>query len=479
MPGTSDGTRPDDSRKNAEPVSVAEVSRHAGPVDWPALLRTYLAFLGPMVLANVLQSLSGTINGIFIGQMLGTRALAAVAGMFPIVFFFLSVVIGIGAGASVLIGQAWGAREPERVKAIAGTALTLGAGIGVAAAIIGSLFARDGLALLRTPPDVLDDAVRYAHVMVITLPILLVFILYTQLLRGVSDTITPLFALILSTVVSLAMTPALIAGWAGLPQLGVVAAAVANLIGFAVALAFLVLYLRWRDHPVAPDAVLIRALRVDPKILKLVLRIGIPTAVQMVVIALAELVILALVNDYGSQAAAAYSAVNQVVNYVEFPAISVAITASILCAQVIGARRIDRITPILRTGLLLSVLLTGSLVALGYLWSGRVLGLFITDAEVLALAERLMAVMLWGCILLGMQAVIAATMRASGTVLVPTAISAGSILLLQLPCAWLLGRWQGLDGVWMSYPVVFSVMLALQTAYYRLVWRHRPIARLT
>ena len=89
------------------------------------LWRTYLAFLGPMVLANILQSLSGTINGVYIGQMLGTHALAAVAGMFPIVFFFISLVIGLGAGASVLIGQAWGAREPGKVKAIAGTAETL------------------------------------------------------------------------------------------------------------------------------------------------------------------------------------------------------------------------------------------------------------------------------------------------------------------------------------------------------------------
>lgn len=78
------------------------------PSDPRPLWRIYLAFLGPMVLANILQSLSGSINGIYIGQMLGTQALAAVAGMFPIVFFFISLVIGVGAGASVLIGQAWG-----------------------------------------------------------------------------------------------------------------------------------------------------------------------------------------------------------------------------------------------------------------------------------------------------------------------------------------------------------------------------------
>ena len=68
------------------------------------LWQIYLIFLAPMVLSNFLQSFSGTLNGIYVGQLLGTQALAAVSGMFPIVFFFIALVIGLGAGASVLIG---------------------------------------------------------------------------------------------------------------------------------------------------------------------------------------------------------------------------------------------------------------------------------------------------------------------------------------------------------------------------------------
>ena len=170
------------------------------PTAPPPLWRTYLMLLVPMILANILQGLSGTLNGIFIGQMLGTHALASVAGMFPIVFFFVSLVIGLGAGASVLVGQAWGAREPAKVRAIAGSALTLGALIGVTAAVVGALFARPAMEALGTPPDVLEDALAYARVMMLSMPVLLVFILSTQLLRGVSDTVSPLLALLLSTV---------------------------------------------------------------------------------------------------------------------------------------------------------------------------------------------------------------------------------------------------------------------------------------
>lgn len=94
------------------------------------LWQIYLIFLAPMVLSNFLQSFSGTLNGIYVGQMLGTQALAAVSGMFPIVFFFIALVIGLGAGASVLIGQAWGAQETALVKMITGATLTLGALVG-------------------------------------------------------------------------------------------------------------------------------------------------------------------------------------------------------------------------------------------------------------------------------------------------------------------------------------------------------------
>ena len=79
-----------------------------------------------MMLANILQSLSGTINNIFLGQMIGVQALAAASAFFPLMLFLISFVMGLGSGASVLIGQAWGAKQPERVRAIAGTTLTVG-----------------------------------------------------------------------------------------------------------------------------------------------------------------------------------------------------------------------------------------------------------------------------------------------------------------------------------------------------------------
>ncbi len=266
-----------------------------------SLWKVYLAFLAPMVLSNFLQSMSGTLNSIYIGQLLGTHALAAVSGMFPIVFFFIALVIGLGAGAGVLIGQAWGAREPGMVKAIAGATLLLGVIIGVVAAVLGSVFARQALVGLGTPADVLEDAVAYARVMMWIMPLLLVFVLFTQLLRGVSDTVSPLLALLVSASAGLLLTPALIRGWLGLPVMGIQSAAIAGVVGNAMAMAFLAWRLLRRQHVLAPDRALFAAMRLDMSILGKVLRIGLPTGLQMVVISLSELVILSLVNQHGSQ----------------------------------------------------------------------------------------------------------------------------------------------------------------------------------
>jgi putative MATE family efflux protein len=469
----------------AAPVEpgVARAVRARGPeARTPSpprpLWRVFARFLGPMVLGNVLQAAQGTINGIFIGQMLGTRALAAVSAVFPIVFFFVSLVIGVGAGASVLVGQAWGAKEVHKVKVIEGTALTLGLVIGLVVALGGGIFTHEMLRVLRTPPDVLEDATAYARIILLTMPGLLVFLLLTQLMRGVGDTVTPLFALVLSTAVSCVLTPAFIRGWWGLPQMGVASAAAASIASFLAALAFLAVYMRWRRHPMAPDRELWKALRLDPKILALVARIGLPTGAQMIVLSLAEIVLLALVNRFGSDATAAYGAVNQVVNYVQFPALSIAITASILGAQAIGAGRTERLGAITRTGLVMNVVLTGALVVLGYALSRQLIGLFVTSERVIELAQSLLHVMLWSCVVFGFAATLGGVMRASGTVLVPTAISIACIAFVELPSAYALSDRYGVQGIWMAYPIAFAAMLALQASFYRLVWRFKKIERL-
>lgn len=451
-------------------------SNHPAPP--PVLWKVYLAFLVPMIVSNILQALSGTVNNIYLGQMLGVGAMAAVSAFFPVLFFLIAFMIGLGSGAAILIGQAWGAKETGRVKAIAGTTLMVGLCAGIVVATFGGALTEMMLRALGTPADILPGATAYARIMLLATPGIFVFLLVTSMLRGVGDTTTPLITLLISTVVGLLLTPALIRGWAGLPAMGVASGAYAAVVSYLVALCWTAWYLLHKRHPLAPNAAFMKHLRIDRSIFKKILLVGLPTALSMITISVAEIAVLFLVNRYGSQATAAYGAVNQIVSYVQFPAISIAITASILGAQAIGSGRGHTLGKIARTGILMNVMLTGSLVLLGYLFSRHIIGLFITDAAVVEMAQTLLHIMLWSSVILGMSMVLSGLMRASGTVFVPTAIAMFAIACIEIPVAWILSNHYGLNGIWAAYPVAFLAMLAMQTAYYRLVWRKKPIRRL-
>jgi putative MATE family efflux protein len=454
-------------------------STHAGQAQHP-VGKVFLAFLLPMMAANILQSLSGTLNNIFLGQMIGVQALAAASAFFPVFLFLISFVMGLGSGASVLIGQAWGAKQPERVRAVAGTTLSVGLLGGLAVALFGGGFAHVLLSHLDTPPDIMAEATGYARICLYAMPGFFAFLLMTTILRGVGDTITPLRALIVSTIVGLIVTPAFIAGWFGLPKLGVNSAAVGFVTSFLVTFAWLVIYLRSKGHALAPNAELIRHMRIDGAILKTVLRIGLPTAMQMVIMSLAEVVLLRMVNHFGSDATAAYGVGNQVLGYVQFPAMSIAIAASILGAQAIGAGHPERLGAITRTGILINCAITGGLLLLGYVFARHVISAFTHSPEATEIAVRMLYIVLWSTLLFGCAAVVSGVMRSSGTVMVPTLLSISAILLVEVPVAWFMsdpGRF-GINGVWMAYPAAFFAMLLLQVTFYRLVWRKQRIKRL-
>ncbi len=439
------------------------------------LWRVFLVFLLPMMLSNILQALSGTINSIYLGQMIGVDAIAAATVFFPLMFFFIAFVIGLSMGSTVLIGQAFGAKNFERVRAVAGATFAIAFLGGLVIAVIGGLFAPQIMSLLQVPANIFEDATNYARIMLLSMPLFFVFILYTSILRGVGDSMTPLWTLIFSTLTGLVLTPAFITGWMGLPKLGVASAAVAAVLSLVVALAWLSVYLIRRKDPLAPTPELFAHVRLDWKILRTVLRLGIPTGLQMVIMALAELVLLGLVNAYGSNATAAYGATNQVLSYVQFPALSIGITASILGAQAIGGGKIDRLAAIMKTGLAMNLVLTGIGVTIVYLLSRTIISLFITEPDVIALTERLLHIVLWSVVLFGWATVFSGIMRASGTVWAPVILNVLAIALVEVPIATYLSERIGIDGIWIAYPCAFAAMLILQVCYYSFVWRRRPI----
>ena len=438
----------------------------------------FLLFLLPLIATNILQSLSGTINTIFVGQMMGVNAIAAISVFFPILFCLMAFIIGLSAGATVLVGQAWGKGEKEQVQAITGATLFMTLIGGIIIAAFGVYFAQDILLGLGTDPILLPLSLPYVQTMLAGSPILFVYIIYTSILRGVGDSKTPLLALGLTSGIGLVVTPTLIKGWFGLPQLGILAPAVATILGYVFVLLFLTVYLNRRRHILSINAHLLSHIRFSPTLSPLILKLGVPTGIQMVTNSLAGLVIIGLVNGFGPQATAAYGAVNQVNNFVQFPAMSISIAASIFAAQAIGSGQFQRLSKVTLTALSMNLYLTGSLIVLAYLFSDHLMALFITDAAVVKLGGELLHIVLWSVLFFGAGGIFAGIMRASGTVLVPMLINMVAVLGIELPMAYWFSHIWGLHGIWMAYALSFVCLCIMQGQYYHWVWKKKSIQAL-
>jgi putative MATE family efflux protein len=437
-----------------------------------------LVFLVPLMLSNALQSAQTTMAYIWIGRLISTQALGAVSAVFPIVFLLFSFVFGVSSGASVLVGQAFGANDHHKVKRVAGTVIAAALYLGIVVAVIGNLGSPTILGWLHTPPDIIGQADAYARVLFLTMPIFFVYFVYATILRGTGDSTTPFYALIVSAVLAIVITPLFIVGVFGLPKLGVAGAAVAGGVANATALGWLLYYLDRRDHLLKFDRETLEDMLIDWKILLAVVKIGVPTGLQVMMVSLAEIVIIGLVNNFGSSATAAYGAVNQIISYVQFPAISIGISASIFAAQCIGARRQDKLGSVIRSAVALNYVIGGIIIGLSYIFAWQILGWFITDSHTLEIAHGLLMIVLWSYLLFGNSAVLSGVMRGSGTVLWPTINGIFAIWGVELPAAIILMHYLGLKGVWLGYPIAYCVVLTLQFSYYKLVWKKKTHERL-
>nr|WP_312456091.1 MATE family efflux transporter [Stenotrophomonas pavanii] len=435
---------------------------HPTPPAAPPLWRTYLALLLPMLLTNALQLAAGTLDNIYLGHLLGTQAVAAAAAFFPVFFLLLALVMGLATGAMVLIGQAWGAHRPQQARAVAGSAVALILLLSVLVMAVGGGVAPRLLTALGTPAPILGESIVYARVLLLAAPAFFLLWLANAVSRAVGDAKTPLQALLLATLIGLLCTPMLILGWAGMPRQGAASAAVSAALASLLALGWLLWRWRRMGHPLAPGRELLRAIRFDGVLIRSMLRIGLPSSLQMLSLAIAEIVLLAWINRYGYTATAAYGAVNQLMSWVQLPAMSLGITATILAAHAVGAGRTARLPAIARTGVLLGLATLGMVVVLVVVLAPGLTGLILAATEVRELAASQLRTVVWGVLAMGASAVLVGVMRGSGTVWRPALLGMMAVVLVELPLAmWLQAR-HGLAGLWWAWPLGLAAMLVMQ-----------------
>ncbi|WP_226470430.1 MATE family efflux transporter [Luteimonas panaciterrae] len=429
---------------------------------------TLFLFALPILVGNVLQSLNGSVNAIWAGHFLGEQALTATANANNIMFFLIGAIFGVGMAATILVGQAMGAKDIAQAKRVIGTSATFFFAVSIAIALIGMPLARHVLVWMHTPHDALPMAEAYLRVIFLAMPFLYMFAFLSAILRGAGDTRTPFAFLLLVVALDIVFNPLLIFGIGPFPEMGIAGSATATLIANAVSLAALILWLRHRRHPLwisrhenavyKPDRAILRALIVK----------GVPMGIQMILISLSMIMMISMVNAYGVDTTSAYGAALQLWTYVQMPAMAIGAACSSMAAQNVGARQWARVNATARTGILFNFLLTGALILPIVAFDHTTLSLFLPDGSVaLANARHLNHIAVWSFLFFGVTFVVSGVVRATGAVLPPLLILAGALWGIRVPFALLLQSRYGADAIWWSFPVssVCSMLMAL--AYYK------------
>jgi putative MATE family efflux protein len=427
-----------------------------------------LVFAVPILLGNILQSLDGSVNSVWIGRFLGEAALTASSNANTVLFLLLGALFGASMAATILIGQYVGARRLYDAKRVVGTSTTFAAVVSIAFGGLGWVICEPMLRLMSTPAAAMPLAISYMRVIFLALPFFILYIFATSVLRGAGDSKTPLYFLILNVVLDIALNPLLIFGLGPVPAFGIAGSALATLLAQAISLVTLVAYLYRRKDPLCLHGDELRLFRVDWTIVGTLITKGVPMALQMIVVNVSMILMISLINRFGIDTTAAYGAAFQVWNYVQMPSFAIGMAVSSMVAQNIGARKWDRVSATARVGVLYQLLLTTSLVVLIEILNTRALGLFLPPGSAaLSIAVHLNRIGAWSFVFFGISLVLFGVVRANGAVVAPLLILMFTLLGIRFPLALsLLDRWKA-DAIWWSFPISSLIAVLLAMAYYK------------
>lgn len=447
------------------PPIVARAGRDltTGPIA-----STLLLFTLPALGSSALQSLNASVNAAWIGHFLGEAALTATSNANLILFFLLGVVFGMSMANTVLIGQAVGAKNYEQAKRTIGTSTTFFGALSVLIAAIGYVETPAILVLMHTPAEAQPLAIAYLRVIFVALPFMYLYTFLMMALRGAGDSKTPFYFMLLSVALDIALNPLFIFGWGPVPALGIAGSALSTLIAQSVSLVAMVVTLYRRKHFLSLRVNELHYLRIDRTILSALVRKGIPMGLQMLVISSSALIMISLVNGYGSQTTAAYGVSAQLWTYIQMPALALGASVSSMVAQNVGAGRWDRVATVTRTGIAFNLVMTGLLVTLVLLFERGSLGIFLPkEGGAIEVARHINAIVSWTFVLFGVTIVLFGTVRATGAVMPPLIILVISMWLVRVPFAAFLQRYYGAEAIWWSFAAGAMVSLVLATGYYR------------
>jgi putative MATE family efflux protein len=287
-------------------------------------------------------------------------------------------------------------------------------------------------------------------------------------LRGAGDAKTPLYFMLLSVGIDIALNPLFIFGVGPFPRLGIAGSAFATVTGQAISLCAMITYLYRSRNILTLRGHELALLKPDWEILRALIVKGIPMSAQMLVLSFSSMLMITLVNNFGVDTSAAYGASLQLWNYIMMPAMAVGMAVSSMAAQNVGARKWQRVNRIAGVGVLYCLILTGSVVLALELLDTYALGIFLPAGSLaLHLASHMNRIVTWSFLFFGVSMTLFGVVRATGAVMAPLVALIISLLVVRFPLAELfLDRYHA-DAIWWSFPISSALSSILAILYYQ------------
>lgn len=443
-----------DTNNNTEPKSSV-------------LLKNLLKLAAPIALAQLFQIAYQFTDAFWVGR-LGEKAVAAVAMSMPILFFMISMGIGLAIAGSTLTAQYFGAKNEKMLGQAAAQTMLMVVAVSIFFSFVGYILTPNILHLLGTDVSILADAKSYLRIAFLGLVFNFSFFVFQSIMRSIGRAQIPVYIVIGTVILNFALDPLFMFGFWFIPAQGITGVALATIgtqsIAAIIGLSWLFsgkygIHLHWHDF------------RPNFKFIKKAFLLGLPSSLSQSARSLSLTVITGLIAAFGTLAVAAYGVGTNMLQLVLMTAFGLAGANAALVGQHLGAGEPEIARRLSRISLKIAFFAFSGLALLSYIFAPYLIQFFVpNDPNVIAAGTRYLHFIspIFG--LIGLQIIIGSTLQAAGSTKTAMILTMASTWLIQIPFIYALSRFTtlGLDGLWLAFPLssLVSVIMYLTVFKY-------------
>lgn len=434
-------------------------------------IKLILSFSVPMLIGNIFQQVYNFVDAAVVGKFVGAQSLAAVGSTSTIISIMICLMMGLTNGAGIIISQCFGSRNFSEMKKTVTGLVYIAVILSAVTSAAGIIFARPILSLLNTPENVIDEAVQYVHIIFAFTIGTAMYNVSGAILRNIGDSRTPLYALILSSLINVALDLLFVVVF----KTGVRGAAAATVIAQIVSAVFCITHIiRYREQlnlngitfQTTKDAII------------RIFRTGIPAALESCLIALGTMSVQRLVNSFGAMTMAGYTAAIKIDSIAIAPIISIGTALSVFAGQNMGAGNIDRIRKGLYQTLASLVCICVVLAVVIVIFRSQLLRLFLDQneaAEAIIIGSRYLTIVCVAYIIAAIMRTYLNVLRGAGDVNT-SAVSGATELLGRIVFAYILVNYLGSTGIWIATPLAWAAGASVPVIrYYSGKWQNKRL----